>query len=141
LFHILRTKSTKANPTTTAEVDGFEDLDKPIKFTTSKAAEWKASSTHGGAVNPDMPWIQPYVVSFSTAIFLIYFLALREESDIDADMNVPLWQKVPGLERQQLEVVLDYNKQHGHPTREIEERLKQISKDTAGDSASPAIAK
>jgi len=115
--------------TTQPSGDGFEDLDKPIKFTTSKAAAWKAVSTHGGFVDEDMPWFQPYVVSFSTAIFLLYFLALREENDIDEQMKTPLWEKIPGLEKQQLEVVLQYNKDHGLPTKDVENRLMQIDKD------------
>lgn len=59
-------------------------------------------------------------------MFLIYFLALREENDFDEYMDTPLWDKVPGLEKQQLQVVLEYNRQHGLDTKDIENRLRDL---------------
>ncbi|ODN03895.1 Protein ccsmst1 [Orchesella cincta] len=110
-------------------VDNEDDLDKPIQFTTSKAATWTASDTLSGDPFPDSPWWQPYVVLFSTAVFLLYFLAFREENDIDEQIGQPLWVKVPGLEKQQLHVVLEYNRNHGLETKQIELRLLEIEQE------------
>ncbi|CAL8097447.1 unnamed protein product [Orchesella dallaii] len=106
-----------------------DDLDKPIQFTTSKAAQFTAYETLSGDPFPDSPWYQPYVVVFSTGVFLLYFLALREENDVDERIGQPLWQKVPGLEKQQLHVVLEYNRNHGLDTKDIEIRLLEIEKE------------
>jgi hypothetical protein len=78
-----------------------------------------------------MPDIQPFVVVSSVAAFLIYFLYLREENDIDEEMKKPLWEKVPGLERQQLEMLLKYNAEHGIQTKEIIERLEIVKRQEA----------
>ncbi len=121
IVSISRLKSTSTS------ADGFEDLDKPIQFTTSKAAIWKASDTLGGGTQSDsIPDAQPYIVTISVGIFLLYFLALREENDIDEEMKIPLWDRIPGLERQQLEMLLEYNSAHGLPTDDIKERLEEV---------------
>lgn len=119
--------ATSSDSTTTPKTeDGFEDLDKPIKFTTSKAALWRALDTHGGGVQFDTPSYQPYVVTGSVAIFLLYFLVLREENDIDEEMKRPLWERVPSLERQQLETLIKYNREHNLPTQDLNDRLKIV---------------
>jgi len=120
-------KKASAVPPPPTSPSGFEDLDKPIKFTTSKASQWTAKDTHGGG-NDDMPRLQPLVVSLSVGIFLLYFCVLREENDIDEVMKIPLWERVPGLERKQLEVVLQYNEEHGLPTEDILSRLEIVRK-------------
>jgi len=43
-------------------------------------------------------------------------------------MKIPLWERVPGLERKQLEVVLQYNEEHGLPTEDILVRLEIVKK-------------
>jgi len=119
----------KESTSPTPGSSGFEDLDKPIKFSTSKAALWKASDTHGGGSGKDdMPRFQPLVISLSVGVFLLYFLYLREENDIDEMMKQPLWERVPGLERKQLEVLLQYNEEHGLPTADILNRLAIVRK-------------
>jgi len=124
---LLRTKSTKS---TTAE----DELDEPIKFSTSGAAKWTAEQTHGSGQPKDIPWIQGISVSASMSIFLLYFLAFREENDVDERINKPLWEKVPGLEKQQLEIVLAYNEENGLPTEDIIKRLQEINAAPANKS-------
>ncbi|XP_017881606.1 uncharacterized protein LOC108625816 [Ceratina calcarata] len=60
-----------------------EEFDKPIKFSTSKAATFPAAYTN---VGPDEPWYQAPVIGISLMIFMIYFCILREENDIDEKM-------------------------------------------------------
>ncbi|XP_012279105.1 uncharacterized protein LOC105699003 [Orussus abietinus] len=59
-----------------------EDLDAPIKYSTSEAATWEAKHSLRN-VDDDTLWYQSHVVTVSVAVFLIYFLMLREENDID----------------------------------------------------------
>ncbi|XP_076753484.1 uncharacterized protein LOC143424958 [Xylocopa sonorina] len=70
--------------------DEFDEYDKPIKFSTSKAATFPAAYTTADAQNK--PWYQDMVVSASLIIFMIYFFIMREENDIDENMikNIPV---------------------------------------------------
>lgn len=75
-----------------------------------------------------MPWYQPYVVIGSVAIFMLYFCVLREESDIDREFDKTLYDRIKGLEKEQLLQSYRYNKEHGKSVIEIEERLLEIEK-------------
>ncbi|XP_049801721.1 uncharacterized protein LOC126236445 [Schistocerca nitens] len=99
--------------------------DHPIKYTSSEAAAWKAVQARGGEED-DRPWYQGIVISASLGIFLIYFCILREENDMDEELGKSLYDRVPGLEEQQLNVTLKYYKERGMDTREIETRLNQL---------------
>lgn len=48
---------------------------------------------------------------------------MREENDIDEQLSVSLYERVPGLEEKQLHVDLRNNKAKGLDTKEIEQRL------------------
>jgi len=113
----------------------FEELDKPIQFTSSKASEWRAQQSFGGTIPEDTPDIQPISVMLSIAAFLIYFCVLREENDIDEEMKKSLWERIPGLERQQLDVVYDYNEQHGIVNTAILARIKELDDKTLAEAA------
>lgn len=60
-----------------------EEFDKPIKYSTSKAATFPAAYTNVGS---DEPWYQAPVIGISLTVFMIYFFILREENDIDEKM-------------------------------------------------------
>lgn len=61
--------------------DEDNDVDQPIKFSTSKAAGMKVNEYR---IPPgDAPWYQGLVISACLAVFLGYFCILREENDID----------------------------------------------------------
>ncbi|XP_022194350.2 uncharacterized protein LOC111052043 isoform X1 [Nilaparvata lugens] len=64
------------------EGDEAEEDQGPVKFTTSRAAAWRAEHTWKGS-DEDVPEIQPLVVSLSMAALLVYFCLLREENDVD----------------------------------------------------------
>lgn len=57
------------------------DMNKPLKYSTSEAAVWRAAKSRNPAI--DRHPQESNIVSISVAIFLIYFLVLREENDID----------------------------------------------------------
>ncbi|EDW10168.1 uncharacterized protein LOC6580388 [Drosophila mojavensis] len=102
----------------------------PIKFFGSQAATWRARDTRSGGSDESL-WYQPYVISASLAIFLIYFCCLREESDIDLRLEGNLYDHVSGLEEVQLTVNYRYNKEHGLDTKEQEQRLRELGVDIA----------
>ncbi|XP_030554344.1 uncharacterized protein LOC115757991 [Drosophila novamexicana] len=102
----------------------------PIEFFGSQAATWRARDTRSGG-SDDSLWYQPYVISASLALFLVYFCILREESDIDLRLEGNLYDHVSGLEEVQLTVNYRYNKEHGLDTKEQEKRLIELGVDLA----------
>ncbi|KAH8402115.1 hypothetical protein KR009_009842 [Drosophila setifemur] len=100
----------------------------PIKFFGSQAATWRAKDTRSGGGDESL-WYQPYVISVSLAVFLLYFCCLREESDIDQRLEGNLYDHVSGLEEVQLTVNYKYNKEHGLDTKEQVKRLTELGVD------------
>ncbi|KAH8336700.1 hypothetical protein KR059_001353, partial [Drosophila kikkawai] len=100
----------------------------PIKFFGSQAATWRAKDTRSGGSDESL-WYQPYVISASLGVFLLYFCWLREESDIDQRLEGDLYEHVSGLEEVQLTVNYKYNKEHGLDTKEQEKRLAELGVD------------
>lgn len=106
----------------------------PVKYTTSRAGSWHVRQTLGpqGSAsqrNKNYELFRLLVILGSISVFLIYFLVLREESDIDRKFEKPLTEHIKGLEEQQLKVALEYNKQHGLQTEAIENRLAEIKRE------------
>lgn len=72
-----------------------ENLDEPIKYSTSKAATWLAAETRNPNLNR-----HPYestILVISLSIFMIYFFILREENDLDLILERPLSEIAPGF--------------------------------------------
>lgn len=78
-----------------------------------------------------MPWYQPYIVVGSVAAFLVYFCVLREENDVDLQFNKTLYDRIQGLEKQQLLQSYSYNKEHGLSVADIEKRLQELEDEEA----------
>lgn len=76
-----------------------------------------------------MPWYQPYVVIGSVTVFLLYFCVFREESDVDLEFNKTLYERIKGLEKEQLLQSYKFNKEHGKEVFEIEQRLIEIEEE------------
>ncbi|XP_003708317.1 uncharacterized protein LOC100883345 [Megachile rotundata] len=70
--------------------DYDDELDKPIKFSTSKAATWPAGFSSDKHL--DRPTYQSEIIALSLIVFYVYFTMLREENDIDEKMveNIPV---------------------------------------------------
>lgn len=66
------------------------ELNKPVKYTTSPAYDWKAQHSRIGSKAEFGPWYEPHIVSASLILFMIYFFILREENDIDLLLDKPL---------------------------------------------------
>lgn len=105
-----------------------EDLNKPIQYSSSPAAKWKAKVSRTGDPYPRL-WYEPYVIMVSMAVFMVYFTILREESDIDEELSRSLYSRIEGLEEQQLRIALEYNKEQGSGTDDIVKRLKELEKE------------
>lgn len=102
------------------------NVDEPIKFIGSEAASWRAHQTRSGQSDKKL-WYQPYVVMGSVLVFMIYFCILREESDIDGDLNKSLYDRVDGLEEIQLKIVHKYNAENQVDNRTIEDRMRELN--------------
>lgn len=99
----------------------------PVAFSTSRAASWSMTNVLM-APKRDIPWYQPLSVVCSVGAFLIYFLCLREENDLDMELNYSLFERVPQLEEHQLKLVLEYNRSEGKDTADIEKRLSELQR-------------
>ncbi|XP_066151787.1 uncharacterized protein [Euwallacea fornicatus] len=97
----------------------------PIKFSTSPASKYKASITRMGFEDTRL-WYEPYVIFSCIAVFLVYFCILREENDIDKELNKSLYSRIDGLEEVQLRLSLKYNLDNGLDTVDIVQRLQEI---------------
>uniref|UniRef100_A0A2S2NX43 Uncharacterized protein n=1 Tax=Schizaphis graminum TaxID=13262 RepID=A0A2S2NX43_SCHGA len=71
-------------------VDIDAELNKPVKYTTSPAHDWKAQHSRIGSKAEFGPWYEPHAVSLSLIVFMIYFFILREENDLDLLLDKPL---------------------------------------------------
>lgn len=73
-----------------------------------------------------IPWFQTHAVVGSVAIFLIYFCILREENDIDLELEKSLYDRVPGLEQTQLILNYKFNLENDNDNSAIEARMKEL---------------
>jgi hypothetical protein len=118
----LATKSTSdASPTKELSND-------PIKFFGSQASKWQAKHSRTGQPDGQL-WYQPLVVVTSVAVFLIYFCILREENDIDRDLEISLYDRVDGLEATDLTLSYRYNKKRGLDVTALEKRMRELGVD------------
>ncbi|XP_051274818.1 protein ccsmst1 isoform X2 [Dicentrarchus labrax] len=76
--------------------DDQEVKNEPIKFSTSKASfrTWKVDRSLGSQYK--RPWWRVLPFSLLTASFLLW-CALREETDIDAELEKHLYERIPSL--------------------------------------------
>jgi hypothetical protein len=57
---------------------------------------------------------------------LLYFCVLREENDIDEELGKSLYDRIPGLEKTQLEAALRYNAMNGQDTSAVTASLQEL---------------
>lgn len=104
-----------------------DDETGPIKYTTSKAANWKARYSNSGVPFDNDPKIQPFVVMASLAVFMLYFFQLREENDIDKALEQSIFERRPDIEMATLEGAIRNCKVNNVDTTLMEERLKILN--------------
>ncbi|KAJ8911169.1 hypothetical protein NQ315_013024 [Exocentrus adspersus] len=120
-FKHIRVNINKFSTKSKADIPSEE----AVKYSKSPASWYKARTTLSGVTEPRL-WFEPYVLLTSITVFLIYFTILREENDVDQELNRTLYSRIAGLEEHQLKLSLEYNRQHGMETGAILERLKEI---------------
>ncbi|XP_061402528.1 uncharacterized protein LOC133338370 [Musca vetustissima] len=127
-YRFMGQKATAARGGTTARPAEGEVNNTPINYFGSDAALWRAKDTRSGGSDEHL-WYQPYVISGSLAIFLLYFCLLREESDIDLKLEGSLYEHVQGLEEVQLSMNYKYNKENGLDNTQVVKRLTELGID------------
>nr|CAI5850056.1 unnamed protein product [Callosobruchus analis] len=105
--------------------ESHDDEEGPIKFSTSPARQYRAETTRRGYVESRL-WYEPYVIICSLTVFMVYFCILREENDIDRELERTLYSRIEGLEEFQLKQSLEYNRQHNLDTADIIRRLREL---------------
>ena len=100
------------------------DPDEPVRFSTSNAAKWDAMDTFLLPKIRQMPKSQPFFVIVSSAVFLIYFLVLREENQLDQTMMRPLEDVVPHLKEKTLKAQIKHYESLGMDTSELKKALQ-----------------
>jgi hypothetical protein len=83
------------------EIEDDEDLEKPIKYSTTKAYNMRSDEYRLGDLD-DSPWYQSHCVFLSITVFLIYFCILREENDIDLLLDYNLEDTLKHAEKEKL---------------------------------------
>lgn len=119
--------SVVRNYSTPKESKESRDNNEPVKYFGSKAASFRAREGRAGTIDYDeIPWFQTYSVVGSTAIFMLYFFVLREENDMDRDLEMTLFERVPGMEETQLIINYKYNLENKIDNGPIIARMKEL---------------
>ena len=101
-----------------------EEDNAPIKYSTSKAREHSPFDTF--LTRRKGPAYQPYIVIASMTVFLVYFLMLREENDMDEELDRSLFDKIPTLKDQTILAEIHKAKAAGRDVTQLELQLKQL---------------
>lgn len=51
---------------------------------------------------------------------------IREENDVDIELNKSLFERVPGLEEQQVKMAIKHGQERGMDTTDLEMRMTEI---------------
>ncbi|KAL4241090.1 hypothetical protein ACF0H5_001868 [Mactra antiquata] len=110
----------------TPEKDAVEE--KPYPFM-SKLDD-KKFSAYGSFQHPhEETWVyQPYIILVGCFVFIMYFIVLRKENDIDESIAQVMYQTMPELEIPDLKKKIKRYEKMGLYTKPLEDRLKQLEK-------------
>ncbi|ROT80597.1 hypothetical protein C7M84_000662 [Penaeus vannamei] len=61
----------------------------------------------------DQSRLQIVVINLSLGVFMIYFLWLREPNDIDEYMSRPIWERLPGIDPERAEQMMEMDRRLG----------------------------
>uniref|UniRef100_A0A0L8FQQ5 Uncharacterized protein n=1 Tax=Octopus bimaculoides TaxID=37653 RepID=A0A0L8FQQ5_OCTBM len=128
-----RFAAMSSSPTAKKTADGVTE---PVKYSQSKAASWKSLDTFKKP-HSDRLKIEPFVVSFSISVLLIYFAFLREENDLDLEMDKTLYQRIPALEKTQLQMQIQQNKKQGIENAALQKRLQEVEAEIKKRKSTP----
>jgi len=117
--------STVTRKDTSSEDSG--DLRQPLQYSGSKASQYDSIETFAPKRKARPKWEHTSVL-ISTVSFLIYWGVLREENDWDEMLydTERMYTQVPGLEENQLQAAITYNKNAGLSTDEMKTKLEEV---------------
>ncbi|GAU99751.1 hypothetical protein RvY_10705 [Ramazzottius varieornatus] len=114
----------KKEPIKYSEV--VDEEDKPIQYSSSKAFKHRVLNLEEDDIHAV---ISRRVIFSSLLVFMFYFFYLRDENDVDRQMKLPLWEKIPGLERQTLQALIQHKREKGMDASVEQARLRQVIKE------------
>ena len=119
---------TKASSTNTP------NRDEPVKFSTSDAKKWDSMNTFVPEKGRRTPPTQPIIVILSVSVFLVYFLLLREENELDEALMRPLEDSVPNIKEFTLKKQIEQYDSMGLDSAKLKQALSgEIKKRIASD--------
>jgi CCSMST1 family len=71
-----------------------DEENQPIKFSSSEAAD---KGRLVNKIDKSQPRYERPIIIASIATFIVYFLYLREENDLDGELKVSLFDRLPGI--------------------------------------------
>lgn len=111
--------------------------DDPVKFSTSEAKKWDAMDTFVPEKGRRVPPSQPIIIVLSVTVFLIYFLLLREENELDRKLLRPLEESVPNIKEFTLRKQIQQYENMGLDSSELKQALSvEIKNRRAAESSS-----
>ncbi|KAK2576273.1 hypothetical protein KPH14_005639 [Odynerus spinipes] len=95
-FYNVHFKSSRNASSQDQKANDDDDMNKPLKYSTSPAATWRAEKSR----NPlaDRHPRESDVITISLAVFMLYFFVFREENDIDTIFDMDLKDHLPNLD-------------------------------------------
>ncbi|XP_055331709.1 uncharacterized protein LOC129583774 [Paramacrobiotus metropolitanus] len=105
--------------------------DRPVQFSTSRAFLHKVFKVDKDNANT----VNSRVVAVSLLVFMVYFFYLREENDLDRYMETPLWDRIPGLEKQTVMVLIEQLEKAGKDPSLAKARLAELQAEEAAGMA------
>ena len=98
--------------------------DEPIKFSTSKAADYEAYDTFMSRNIRGIPKSQPYIIIGSLAVFMVYFFVLREENEFDELIYKPLEKSIEKPNFVFIEAKIQEYEKYGLDTKKLKTVVK-----------------
>ena len=119
----------RSNTTTTSNgIDVNDAKPKTISYSQSKAAkEWKSAYNYFVPPDENEVWPSNYrVISYCLAAIGVYCMVFRESNDLDEELEKPIFERLPELERPMLESALINAHYQGLPSQHLVKRLKEL---------------
>ncbi|WAQ96649.1 hypothetical protein MAR_029341 [Mya arenaria] len=125
-------KEKSAAPTSVDKRKGDSSIDilrdKPFAFMSQMQNNPDKFSYEKTFFNPysDRWKYEPYVVSVCAVTFLVYFMFLRKSSYLDEELQKPLFETFPSLEKETLKALVQQNQRSGVSTKKYEAKLEVV---------------
>lgn len=109
--------------TYTKKAQEAQDPNSPVKFSTSDAKKWDSMNTFAPEKGRRVPAAQPFIIVACLSIFLVYFIFIREENELDRKLMRPLEETVPNIKEFTLRKQIEEYERLGLDSRELKHAL------------------